>query len=159
MFEFLENHNQEIINLDNKAMEKVVHDSVTIKSKIVNIDEKEAGARRKLNFGHTLGHAIEKTKGLSHGEAISLGMVFAARLSATKQLLSKEELNRLINLLKLYELPTEIDVEKEEIIDAIRMDKKRGGEEIYCILLKSLGEAMITKIPLTEWEEHIHDLC
>ena len=70
-------------------MHKLVYDSVTIKSRVVSQDEREAGERRKLNFGHTIGHALEKTLGISHGTAVSAGSVLAAELSCCKGLLSE----------------------------------------------------------------------
>ena len=81
LFEYLEKNYQDILDRDPNAIERVVYDSVVIKSGVVNRDEKEKGERRKLNFGHTIGHAVEKVTGVSHGEAVSLGMVAAANLS------------------------------------------------------------------------------
>ena len=84
MFSFLENNFQKALDLDAQILGKLVYDSVKIKAAVVRRDEKEEGERRKLNFGHTLGHAIEKTIGIPHGEAVSIGIVFAADLSIKK---------------------------------------------------------------------------
>ena len=82
----------------------------------------------KLNLGHTFGHAVEKVLGISHGKAVSLGLVVAARLSVSRGMLSETEYQRIISLLKALKLPTDIPSHHEEIINALAMDKKaRGG--------------------------------
>ena len=78
LFTYLDDHYQKALTLDTGVIERLVYDSVVIKSAIVNRDEKEKGERRKLNFGHTFGHAVEKTTGVPHGEAVSIGMVMAS---------------------------------------------------------------------------------
>jgi 3-dehydroquinate synthase len=91
---------EKALALNPEVIEKLVYDSVVIKSGVVNRDEKETGERRKLNFGHTFGHAIEKTIKVPHGEAISVGMVVAAALSVKRGLLSQKKADRLTGLLK-----------------------------------------------------------
>ncbi|MDQ1354418.1 MAG: 3-dehydroquinate synthase, partial [Acidobacteriota bacterium] len=99
LFTFLEINFQKALDLDGEILEKLIYDSVTIKADVVREDEKEKGKRRILNFGHTLGHALEKTTGLPHGEAVSLGMVFAAELSLKKNKLPIDEVERIRGLL------------------------------------------------------------
>ncbi|MBN2418561.1 MAG: 3-dehydroquinate synthase [Deltaproteobacteria bacterium] len=152
LFEYLENNYQGILNMHPEVIERVVYDSVVIKSDIVNRDEKEKGERRKLNFGHTVGHAIEKVTGVSHGKAVSLGMVAAANLSQTKGLLSADDKIRIISLLKNMGLPTEMDADKEKILDAMKRDKKREGESIHFVLLDGIGKAVIKNITISELE-------
>ena len=89
-FDDIENKIDAIAELDPQVMHKLVYDSVVIKADVVNRDERESGERRKLNFGHTVGHALEKTLGISHGAAVSVGMVFAAELSKQKGLLTDQ---------------------------------------------------------------------
>ncbi|MBW1829699.1 MAG: 3-dehydroquinate synthase, partial [Deltaproteobacteria bacterium] len=102
MCEFLEENYKKALNLDEEVITRLVYDSVVIKSTIVNRDEREEGERKKLNFGHTFGHAIEKTTDiLLHGEAISVGMVVASHLSASKGLLSKQDVERIETLLAM----------------------------------------------------------
>ncbi|MCK4765157.1 MAG: 3-dehydroquinate synthase [Candidatus Aminicenantes bacterium] len=170
LFDFLENNYEAALTLDPAAIEKLVYDSVAIKSAVVNRDEKEKGERRKLNFGHTLGHALEKTRGLSHGEAVSAGMVFAAGLSVRKGLLEEAAAVRLKQLLEKFNLPTKIDPAKnapggilpggemDKILDALKKDKKREGAGIHFVLLKSPGEVVIEEIPISELAEVIHDM-
>lgn len=160
LFTFLEQRYVDALNLDQPVMERLVYDSILVKSSIVERDEREKGERRKLNFGHTLAHALEKTTNIPHGEAVSIGMVFAANLSVFRHLLSKEEANRLRLLLKQLHLPTEIetDIGKEKVKDAIRKDKKREGQGIHLVLLKAIGEVIVEEIPLEELEALIDDM-
>jgi 3-dehydroquinate synthase len=158
MFSFLGKDFNKALALDTDTLERLVYDSVTIKAEVVRKDEKEKGARRKLNFGHTLGHALEKTYGISHGEAVSIGMVFAANLSVKRKKLSSRDAERLRLLLDHIGLPTGIPVDKESIFDAMKKDKKREGEGIHFVLLNALGEAVIEEISMKELEEAIDDM-
>jgi 3-dehydroquinate synthase len=159
-FDFLEQRYADALNLDQTVMERLVYDSIIVKSAVVERDEREKGERRKLNFGHTLAHALEKVINISHGEAVSIGMVFAANLSVHRDLLSNDEAERIRLLLKQLQLPTDIDtgIDKEKIKDAIRKDKKREGRGIHLVLLKSIGEAVVREIAIEELEASIDDM-
>ena len=162
MFSFLENNFQKALDLDAQILGKLVYDSVKIKAAVVRRDEKEEGERRKLNFGHTLGHAIEKTIGIPHGEAVSIGIVFAADLSIKKNMLSIEDAERikaLLDQIGLPTLPNGIQFDKNKLLDALKKDKKRVGSGIQFVLLKAIGETAIEEIPIKELEEMIHDMC
>lgn len=150
MFEFLEENYRGALALDTEIIEKSVYDSVRIKASVVNRDEKEKGERRKLNFGHTLGHAIEKTAGIPHGEAVSAGMVAASELSVKKGLLSPSDAKRIKNLLANLGLPVEIPADKQKVMDALGKDKKREGDIVYFVLLKGIGNAVVEKISVKE---------
>jgi len=150
LFAYIENNADKALALDQTVLERFVHDSVLIKSSIVNRDEKEKGERRKLNFGHTFGHAIEKTTGIPHGEAISLGMVLAASLSVRKQLLSEKEFQRIIRLLENLKLPTVLEYDKKEVMAALKKDKKREGDHIHFVLINGIGKSIITEISIQE---------
>lgn len=156
---FLEENYRAALNLDREVIEKLLYYSVTIKSAVVNRDEKEKGERRKLNFGHTLGHAIEKTTGIAHGEAVSIGMAFAVDLSVRKGLLSGDEADRLKQLLKKFKLPVKLNFDKERVLTALKKDKKREGGNIHFVLLKAPGEVVIEEIPIEELGELIHAVC
>jgi 3-dehydroquinate synthase len=151
MFSYLEAHYEKALALDNAVIEKLIYDSLVIKSAIVNRDEKEEGERKKLNFGHTFGHAIEKTTAMPHGEAVGVGMLVAAKLSAKKRLLQPEDLIRIEKLLKKLKLPTILPIDKGTILAAMRKDKKRRGDTIDFVLLGGIGRAVVQEIP-------IHDL-
>jgi 3-dehydroquinate synthase len=134
------------------VIEKLVYDSVMIKSEIVNRDEKEKGERRKLNFGHTFGHAIEKLTGVKHGEAVSAGMALAAQLSVKNKLLSAGESNRLIALIDQYGLPVQLEFDRNAVIETLRMDKKREGSQVYFVFLTEIGNACIEQIDIGQLE-------
>ncbi len=124
-----------------------------VKVDIVNKDVKESGERKKLNFGHTFGHAIEKLSGIKHGYAVSTGMVIAAKISYKLGLLSTNEVNDIIVALKSAGLPTETHISKDSIIDAMHKDKKRAGDRIDFIALESIGKAKIIPMKITGLEE------
>lgn len=150
MFEFLEKNYQKALDNDYDTIFRLVHDSLQIKRKVVESDEKETGERRILNFGHTFGHAIEKITRLSHGQSISIGMAIAANLSQKYGLLNAEKVKRIIDLLPNFNLPVSSDIKMENLIEIIRKDKKREGDSINFVLLKDLGNAIIKKVLLTE---------
>ena len=154
LFEYLEDNYHGILSMDRDVIERIVYDSVVIKSDVVNRDEKEKGERRKLNFGHTIGHAVEKVTGVNHGRAVSLGMVAAASLSESRGLLSADDRQRIIELLKVMGLPVEMEADKEKILDAMKRDKKREGDSIHFVLLAGIGKAVIENITIKELEEY-----
>jgi 3-dehydroquinate synthase len=149
MLDFIEQNTDAVMDLREEAIEQLVLRSVEIKSAIVNRDEKETGERRKLNFGHTFGHAIENRAGISHGNAVSIGMVIAARFSKEKGYLSKNDLDRIINLLVKLELPVAQTLQPELIFEALVKDKKRVDSSIHFVLLKGVGEAVVEELPLS----------
>lgn len=156
--DFLEKNHKKALALDPEVIARLVYDSVVIKSGVVNRDETEKGERKKLNFGHTFGHAIEKSTGLLHGEAISIGMVVAAKLSQKKGLLSTEEVERITSLLLKLDLPVKADTDKTMLLDAMKKDKKRKGDEIDFVLLNGIGNAIIEGISYEALEEVVSDL-
>ena len=158
MFAYLEENLQKALSLDVDVIEKLVYDSVVIKSDIVNRDEREKGERRKLNFGHTFGHAIEKTAGVRHGEAVSIGMVIASELSVKRGHLSAKDAERIKKLLQKLGLPTQLQTDRKRVMDALRKDKKRKGDRIYFVLLNDLGSALIEEISIKELEAIMGEL-
>jgi len=159
MCDYIEQNYKRALDLDDKIISRLVYDSVVIKSSIVNRDETEKGERRKLNFGHTFGHAIEKTTNeLLHGEAISVGMVVASKLSTRKGLLSTQDSKRVEALLTRLGLPISLDTDREKMMDAIKKDKKRMGDNIDFVLLDGIGKAILEKISIRELEEVVFDL-
>jgi 3-dehydroquinate synthase len=159
LFSYIENNGQEISSLNDDAIQEVVYDSLNVKISIVSRDETEKGERRKLNFGHTVGHAIEKTTGCSHGEAVSVGMVMSAKLSERKGALTRKNVEKIETLLSNFKLPVQCEGNREAIMDAIRKDKKREGEDIHFVLLDGIGKARIEKIKIRELQEVLFDLC
>ncbi|MDR2449374.1 MAG: 3-dehydroquinate synthase [Prevotellaceae bacterium] len=150
LVEYIENNVQDILSLKSAAMERLVLDCLRIKAGVVSRDEKEQGERRILNFGHTVGHAVEQRSGLAHGEAVSVGMAAAAALSVRLGLLSTDKLTRILKLLRRLHLPVSLPAPADEIIAALGQDKKREGEALHFVLLNDLGRAVVREINLTE---------
>lgn len=159
LFSYLEQNAGRILKMEDGALEKIVFDSISVKAKIVSVDELEHGQRMMLNFGHTLGHAIESTQKIPHGEAVSIGMVAAAEMSVARGLLQKKDLERLEALLKRFGLPTRTKADRAAIIDAIRKDKKRRSGKVYMAVLEKIGSAKVCEIWMDELEDAVYDLC
>ena len=158
MFDYLEQHWRRLLALERDAVEEVVGRSAALKSRIVRLDEREAGERRKLNFGHTLAHALEKTAGVSHGEAVGMGMAFAARVSAARGLLSSADALRISELLRQVGLPAEMPAATGPLLEALGKDKKREGGFLHFVLLEGIGQADVCKLSRVELEGYLHDL-
>ncbi len=155
MFEFLEKNKQNALDLDYDTIYKLVADSVRIKSQVVQNDEKEAGERRKLNFGHTIGHAIEKIEQAGHGRAVSMGMMAAGEFSRQKGWISQADINRIQALLSDLNLPTELNYPQDKIINAAQKDKKKQGDNLFYVFLESIGKARVEKISFQEMNAFI----
>ncbi len=146
----LEKNNILIMVKDRNEMEYIVSHSARIKSTIVEIDELEHGERRKLNLGHTWGHAVEKVTGMPHGEAVAIGLAFSADISVKKGLLKEEERSRITDLIKSYELPVENPADPSAVLEALIRDKKKEGESIHFILMNGIGDVVIEAIDIDE---------
>jgi 3-dehydroquinate synthase len=158
LFSFLEATWKGALSLEPDVIEHIVHGCLALKSSIVSLDETEKGERRKLNFGHTVGHALEKVNRLRHGEAVSLGMVAAARLSARRGLLPKSDAKRIEALLSTFDLPVKTHMEAGPVSEALRKDKKRQNEEIHVVLLDGIGNARVVPVGFRELDEVLDDL-
>lgn len=158
LFNYLVENVKAIRALSPEAVQRMVYDSVVIKSEIVNRDEKEGGERRKLNFGHTFGHAVEKVHQLPHGEAVSIGMMMAANLSRKKGYLTDIQVSRLADLLESLNLPTQRSIQKRDVIEALRHDKKRERDAVHFVLLNQIGQAVIEAVSLSELKNEIDHL-
>lgn len=156
LFSYLEQHYQAVLTLDRPIIEKLVYESIRIKTAVVNRDEKEHGERRILNFGHTFGHAIEKVEGVAHGEAVSMGMVMASNLSVKKGLITADEESRLKNLLDCLNLPTHCKFNTKAVFDALKKDKKRQGDALHFVFLHGIGHAEIDRITIKELEDALY---
>jgi len=150
MLEGMEKHTAPALNLDQAVINRLVEHSVNIKAGVVNRDEKESGERKKLNFGHTLGHAVEKLTGIPHGQAVSLGMVAAAKLSELRGLLNAADVQRIIAILEELKLPTRLTEIPETLLETMTHDKKRDGDGVHFVLLDGIGKAVIDPISFEE---------
>ncbi len=158
LFRFMEENIENAHALDRGVIERFVSDSVTIKSGVVNRDETEKGERRKLNFGHTLGHAFEKCTGITHGEAVAAGMCAAADLSVRIGFLAESQSLRLKKVIRALGLPTSVSIEKEGLKTALLKDKKREGEGIHFVLLADMGRAVVQKIDVAVLDTFIDSM-
>jgi 3-dehydroquinate synthase len=147
-FDFLVAHRKQALARDIDVINTLVGESVRIKAGVVNRDETERGERRKLNFGHTIGHAVERATGLAHGEAVSVGMRAAADLSVSRGLLDPAAARRLEELLADMGLPTRVDLDPDVVIDGILRDKKREQDDIQFVLLDGIGSAVVHPLPV-----------
>lgn len=146
-FDWLENHTDRIEAKERDAVLHLIYCSNLVKKDVVEADPEETlGERAKLNFGHTLGHAIEKYMRFRflHGECVSIGCILASRISVVKGLLSEEDFNRILKCFKslsLPELPGDLNL--DEVIKITRHDKKADGGHVRFILLKGIGNAVL----------------
>lgn len=143
MFSLLENNIEQVKRKDPALLLKLVEGCCRIKKSIVEIDEKEQGLRRILNYGHTLGHAIESESAFSiaHGEAVALGMTAAARISENVGYLESAECKRIEDLIGKAGLPGRIPVSLSTrgIMSRLKTDKKKDGDVVHFVLLKKIG--------------------
>lgn len=145
--ELRENH-ELILKREPEALKDMVLQSCKIKQEVVETDPTEKGIRALLNFGHTIGHAVERSMDfkLLHGECVSIGMAGAAYLSFLRGNLTKEDLEEIEETLSFYKLPVGLpanSLSTEEVLEAVFHDKKVDGDRIKFILLKEKGEAVI----------------
>ncbi len=156
LFALLEMESIENFQTDRNKLASLIEKNVQIKTTVVVNDEFEKGDRKLLNFGHTLGHAIENSYLLLHGHAVSIGMMVACVISENISHLNKEDTNRIKILIEKYQLPTEFKFDKDKIWSILKMDKKRSGNDMNFILLNKIGEASIYAIPIKELEHLIN---
>lgn len=156
MFKDLETNTVKKYKNSQTAICDLVQRNAIIKTKVVQSDEFEKGERRLLNFGHTLGHALENQYELSHGQAISIGMTYASVIS--QKIVGFKEPGRVARLLVKYDLPTFADFDKQKVFEVLKMDKKRERKEMNYVMLERIGKAVVKSIPLKQLEEIIQEL-
>ena len=146
MMKALNENNLAYYQKNKKALVELIQSNVAIKVKVVQKDEFEKGDRKLLNFGHTLGHAIENEHALLHGHAISIGMVYAAKISQVLQGFTGTGL--LIETLKKYGLPTAMHFNVEETMEVMQKDKKKAKAGMQYVLLNKIGKGVYETIPM-----------
>jgi 3-dehydroquinate synthase len=147
LFDFLEKNARQVLAGDTKALQTVVARSVRVKADVVNKDERESGLRMILNFGHTIGHAIEAATGykqLLHGEAIGWGMIAALRLAEKRGAMQPKDVKRVVNLIHRYgPLPGFTGATAEKLVRLSAGDKKNRGGAKRFILPTGIGTVEI----------------
>jgi len=146
LWKFVENSSDAVKKRDPDALLRIISASCLLKSRIVQADERESGHRRVLNFGHTVGHALEKLTGfkLRHGDCVATGMVAAATLSHRLGKMQEGDLARLEDICGMWGMPVRIpgSIASQAIVDTIRADKKRIGEKLHFIMPVRLGKVI-----------------
>ena len=155
LFSMLEKNVIENFQSDKNLLGQLIEKNVQIKTTVVVADEFEKGDRKLLNFGHTIGHAIENVYQLPHGHAVSIGMMAACSISEAINNFSVAEKERVKKLIEKYQLPSTYSFDKQKIWGLLKMDKKRAGSEMNFILLNKIGEGIIKSIPMLQLEKLI----
>lgn len=147
---YLKENTHKILSKDKEALEYIIYNSCRIKKEVVENDPLEKGLRAILNFGHTVGHAVEKLMNfdLLHGECVALGMISAGRMAVERGLVSETELEDMKKILTEYKLfniisLSDVDFSIEDVLKATKSDKKMQGGKIKFILTKEVGKAEI----------------
>ena len=147
-FSYLETNRDKIVQLDATALTHIIRRSCEIKSEIVSRDERESGLRAILNYGHTIGHAIETITGYKkylHGEAVAIGMYMEAKLSYQLGLIKQKEVSRIKALIDSCELPSEMpdEIEINDLMEKMQLDKKTVAGKMHFVLPEKVGSVGI----------------
>lgn len=146
LFALIEKNHDAVMRRDPTILQKIITHSIAVKTRIVTKDESEKGMRMQLNYGHTLGHAIERASNfrIPHGHAVSMGMCYANAMAIAKKIIDANDAHRIKKCLTLYNLPTEYKVTKK-IAHFVRYDKKKKGRKLRWILPVKIGKVIITE--------------
>ena len=158
LFKVLEKYSLHEYQTDKTLIADLIEKNVEIKMQIVTHDEFEKGERQLLNFGHTIGHAIENLHAIPHGHAVSVGMVAACNLSEKVNGFHFEDAAKIVRLLNQYHLPVDVETDHARVFEILKMDKKRKDNGVNFILLKSIGNAEVKFMELTELEKHFKEI-
>lgn len=154
LFLWLEEHAERLLQRDLAILEEAIYRSAAIKAEIVKADEREAHVRALLNYGHTIGHALENLNGYQwlHGEAVSIGMIAAARMGE-KYLHYDVDVARIKRLLHAFQLPTSLKerVDEEALFAVLQRDKKVKAGQLAMVFPESIGHAVIRRDVEPEW--------
>ena len=160
LFQHLEDNLERILNRHPESLLQVVKRCCAIKARVVEEDEKESGLRSILNFGHTVGHAIEALTGYKsykHGEAVAIGMVAATRISVNMQVCDESVLRRIKGLIHKAGLPTDLPkFTKEEYRKAMALDKKMGGSKVKFVLTEDIGTVKFVQLSVEDISNHLY---
>lgn len=158
LFDYLDKNREKILSLEPDVLTHIIKRSCEIKAEVVSKDEREGGLRAILNFGHTVGHAIETTQNytMRHGEAVAIGMVYASRLAHRTGLCAASVPERVERLIKSYGLPADLSAlsrqpSMTELMDTMQVDKKAEGGKVKFVLPSKIGEVVITN----QWDEGV----
>lgn len=146
IFDLMEQHRAALLKRDGKLLERLIADCIRIKADVVSADEREGGERRILNFGHTVGHALEAETGykrLLHGEAVGWGMIAAAGIGERMKLTDKETARRIVDLVHAYGPLPKVEVNAQRVFQRLLSDKKTVAGVPHFILATAIGEVKV----------------
>jgi len=153
LFERLEGADFGTLAENRALLREIVYRAISVKASIVERDERETGDRRKLNLGHTLAHAIEKSSSrMNHGEAVAVGLAMIADVAAKQGLLAVEDKQRILNLLQRAGFALEPPVEVRTLLKAVKRDKKAEGNDIYIVFPRAIGRCEVVRMPVEEFK-------
>ena len=159
LFSILEKEGTDLLDTDNPLLETIIAKACEVKCRVVKRDEHESGLRRILNFGHTLGHALEAVTNydITHGQAVAAGMTVAIRFSQRWAGLTKDEADRALDLIQKLGLPTDIpqNIDPETLLIPLEKDKKIQAGICQFVLLAEIGRAVIHPIPVEELRQNL----
>ena len=162
LFEFMVRNAEKILKRDRKALECVISDSVRVKAEVVAADERESDLRRILNFGHTIGHALESVTGytqLLHGEAVALGMCAAATIARDAGFCNAETANGIKQGIADYGLPPRPTARPDEVMARTSADKKTVGGKTHWVLPTKIGKVTVSsEVPADVIRRAIEDV-
>ena len=159
LFSILEKEGLDLLDTGNPHLETIIAKACAVKCRVVNRDEHESGLRRILNFGHTLGHALEAATNyhISHGQAVAAGMAVAIRFSQRWAGLTQDEADRALALIRNLGLPTELPggIHPQSLLSALEKDKKIQAGICHFVLISNIGQAVIHSIPVEELRQSL----
>jgi len=162
LFDFMEKHAQKILGRDPKALEKVITASIQVKARVVSSDERESGLRRILNYGHTIGHALEAATRYSyflHGEAIAWGMIAAANIGRAMKTCKAQTADRIITAVRAYGPLPPVTSIPGEILPRLVADKKTVGGVVHFVLPQAIGKVkVVNNVPIEVVERAVEQL-
>jgi 3-dehydroquinate synthase len=158
LFKVLEKYSLHDYQTDKTLIADLIEKNVEIKNQVVTGDEFEKGERKLLNFGHTIGHAIENLHEIPHGHAVSIGMIAACNLSVQLNGFHAVDAAKIVKLLARYHLPVDVETDHAKVFEVLKMDKKRIGDGVQFILLTGIGKAEVKYISLADLEKHFKEI-
>ena len=161
-FDYLFQNREKLLNFDKEAVNFVIERAVKIKKEIVSRDEFETGERRCLNFGHTIGHALESLSDnlINHGNAVAEGIIFSVRASQHFGYIKVDEMAKIEELFWLYKIGGKLKkYSTDQIMECIFSDKKKADDKINFVFLGGIGKAFVKPISFREVRGLLDDLC
>lgn len=155
LYDLIKDCRKDILDREVVVLRQLCELAAKVKVRIVEQDVRESGIRKKLNLGHTIGHAIESTSDYSHGECVAIGMVLATKISDRKKLSENGLVNEVSSLCNAYNLPVSAHLDSELLMDKILKDKKRRNQQIDFILPIGVGNVVVMPLEITELKDHL----